>query len=261
MRRSAWVGLLLLSTTAFAAGKKVKAPPVNVPAPTSAPALAPPPAPTSPAVIAPLPPAPAPTPAPVVAPIAVENEEPVPLPVLAPRSGLLLGAAGGVVVPFSVLGVGGRGEVRLSWVLATAPLAFSLSFGFEQHTATIAAFIPPPAGGLERAGIVNQTLYPAQLLAHVLLLRDERNRLQLGAGYALLVIWSETQALGKQREESGPGHEVAGELAYARRFGPVELDVRVRYSVRRTAVGLTTTAMEPPWYQTAGVLVGLGLWP
>ena len=54
---------------------------------------------------------------------------------------------------------------------------------------------------------------------------------------------------------------MAGELAYARRFGPVELEVRARYSVRRTAVGLTTTAMEPPWYQTAGVLLGLGLWP
>jgi hypothetical protein len=236
MPRSALLGLWVLSCVAFAAEKKAKPPAASAP---------------EPAVVA----APA-----AVTPTAVA-EEPVPLPVLAPRSGLLLGAAGGVVVPFSVLGAGGRGEVRVSWVLAKAPLAFSLSFGFEQHTATTTAFIPPPAGGLERAGIDNQTLYPAQLLVHVLLWRDERNRLQLGAGYAALVAWSETQALGKQREESGVGHEVAGELAYARRFGPVELEVRARYSVRRTAVGLTTTAMEPPWYQTAGVLLGLGLWP
>ncbi|MDP1827735.1 MAG: hypothetical protein Q8L48_30965 [Archangium sp.] len=242
---------MLLSVSAFAAGKKAKAPPVSAPAPAPAPAVAAPP------------PAPVPTPAtpPVVTPVVVDPEDPVPLPVLAPRSGLLLGAAGGVVVPFSVLGAGGRGEVRVSWVMAKAPLAFSLSFGFEQHTATTAAFLPPPAGGFERAGIDNQTLYPAQFLAHVLLWRDERNRLQLGAGYALLVTWSETQALGKQREESGVGHEVAGELAYARRFGPVELEVRARYSVRRTAVGVATAAMELPWYQTAGVLLGLGLWP
>lgn len=191
-------------------------------------------------------------------PVVVVREEPAAH--LAPRSGLLLQAAGGVVVPFQVFGVGGRGEVRVSWLMANLPLAFSLSFGFEQHTAQAAALLAPPAGGFDPAGLDNQTLYPAQVLAHLLLLRDPANRLQLGAGYALLIAWSQTQALGQAREESGVGHEVAGELAYARRFGSIELDVRARYSVRRTAVGPVTTAMELPWYQTAGVLVGLGLW-
>jgi hypothetical protein len=176
-------------------------------------------------------------------------------------SGLLLGVAGGVVAPFSVLGAGGRGEVRGSWLLDHAPLGFSLSFGFEQHTGTTAAFFPSPAGGYEGAGIDNQTLYPAQALVHLLLVRDEKNRLQLGAGYALLIAWSHTQALGKQREESGVGHEVGGELGYARRFGSLELELRARYSVRRTAVGPSTAAMELPWYQTAGLLLGVSLWP
>ena len=176
-------------------------------------------------------------------------------------SGLVLGIAGGVVAPFAVLGVGGRGEARVSWLLAHAPLGFSLSFGVEQHTATTTAFFPPPAGGFERAGIDNQTLYPAQSLVHLLLVRDERNRLQLGAGYALLLTWSQTQALGKQSEESGVGHELGAELAFARRFGSFELELRARYSVRRTAVGSATTAMELPWYQTAGLLFGVGLWP
>lgn len=57
------------------------------------------------------------------------------------------------------------------------------------------------------------------------------------------------------------GHEFAGELTFARRIGSVELSLTGRYSVRRTAVGAGTTAMELPWYQTAGVLLGLGLWP
>lgn len=253
MRKSPlFVGLLLavLSTPGFAAGKKVRAPPKVEPASVPAPLRAP---------------EPSPPPAPVVSeaspPPAATTEELVPLPALSPRAGLLLEAAGGVIIPFQVLGVGGRGEVRASWLLAQAPLGFSLSVGFEQHTAKTSAFIAPPAGGLDPAALDNQTLYPVQLLAHLLLLRDERNRLQLGAGYAALITWSQTQALGSTREESGLGHEVAGELAYARRFGSVELEVRARYSVRRTAVGRSTTAMELAWYQTAGLLLGLGLWP
>lgn len=179
----------------------------------------------------------------------------------APRSGLLLQASGGVIIPFSVLGVGGRGEVRASVLLSSAPLGFSFSAGIEQHSAKTAAFLPPPAGGFDAAALDNQSLFPLQLLAHLFLLRDTHNRLQLGAGYGLIIVSTVTQALGRTRDESGVGHEVAGELAYARRFGPIELSLTARYSVRRTAVGAGSTAMELPWYQTAGVLLGLGVWP
>ena len=250
--------LVLLAHPVAAAGKKAKAPPKSEPV-SAQPAPAPPPPVELKPVPAPLPPEPV-----VVAPappvVEVAKEEPA-APAPAVRSGLLLQAAGGVVVPFNTFGVGGRGEVRVSYLLANLPLGLSLSFGFEQHSAQAAAFLAPPAGGFDPAGLDNQTLYPAQVLAHVALLRDPANRLQLGAGYALLIAWSQTQALGKTREESGLGHELAGELAYARRFGSIELEIRARYSVRRTAVGPYTTAMELPWYQTAGVLIGLGLWP
>jgi hypothetical protein len=256
MRKSPLLaGLLwaLLPLTGAAAGKKV---PVKPPTMSAQPP--PPPA------VEELKPAPAPPPvAPVEvapAPVAAPAKEELP-PVSSVRSGLLLQVAGGAVIPFSVLGVGGRGEVRASWLFAKVPLGLSLSFGFEQHTAQTAAFITPPAGGFEPVGLDNQTLFPAQVLAHVLLLRDEHNRLQLGAGYALLIAWTQAQALGKTRDESGLGHEVGAELAYSRRFGSIELEVRARYSVRRTAVGPYTAAMELPWYQAAGLLIGLGLWP
>lgn len=259
MRKSSLVvGLLiaLLSTSGAAAGKKPKAVPKTDPV-----SAQPTPAPPPPEELKPAPPPP--TPVVVVAPpppVVVVAQE-APAPAKPSSSGLLIEAFGGVVIPFNVLGIGGRGELRGSWLLANAPLAFSVSFGFEQHSAKTSAFLAPPAGGFEAAGLDNQTLYPAQVMAHLLLLRDEHNRLQLGAGYAALITWTQTQALGQTREESGLGHEIAGELAYARRFGLIELDFRLRYSVRRTAVGPYTTAMELPWYQTAGVLVGLGLWP
>jgi hypothetical protein len=262
MRKSSLLaGLLLalISPSVAAAGKKAKVPTKTAPV-SAEPAPAPPP-------VEELKPAPAPPPPPepvVVAapppPVVVVSQEAL-APAKSSSSGFLIQAAGGVVMPFNVLGVGGRGELRASWLLAQAPLGFSVSFGFEQHSGKSSAFLAPPAGGFDAAGLDNQTLYPAQVMAHVLLLRDEHNRLQLGAGYAALITWTQAQALGKTREESGLGHEVAGELAYARRFGVIELDFRLRYSVRRTAVGPYTTAMELPWYQTAGVLVGLGLWP
>jgi hypothetical protein len=250
----AFLLIALIPTPVTAAGKKAKAPPKVEPV-SAKPAPAPPP----PEELKPaLPP---PEPVVIAAPPPVVIAQETPAPAKPSTAGLLIEAAGGVVVPFHVLGVGGRGEVRGSWLLANVPLGFSLSFGFEQHSAKTSAFLSPPAGGFDAAGLDNQTLYPAQLMAHLLLLRDEHDRLQLGAGYAALITWTQAQALGKTREESGLGHEFSGELAYARRFGVVELDVRLRYSVRRTAVGPYTTAMELPWYQTAGVLVGFGLWP
>lgn len=210
-------------------------------------------------VIAPPPPPPSPVAQTPVAPPIVS--EPLAAPVNdVKRSGLVLQANGGAVMPFSVLGVGGRGELRVSWVL-DAPLALSLGFAFEQHTARTAARFAPPAGGFDAAALDNQTVFPIELLAHALLLRDEHQRLFLGGGYGLLTVWSAPQALGKLANESGVGHEFIVEGGYARRLTPTfELLVRARYSVRRTAVGTLTSQIELPWYQTAGVLVGVGLW-
>lgn len=213
-------------------------------------------------------PAPVRTPAPVVAPSvpvvqaappAVElADELTPLTPAAPRAGFVLQAQGGPVIPFAVLGVGGRGELRLSYFFS-APLGVSLSAGFEQHAGRAAALFGPPAGGYDPAALDNQTVFPVQVLAHVPLLRDEQNRVDLAAGYSLLTVWSQAQALGRARNETGVGHEFALEGGYARRLGGIELQVRARYSLRRTAVGPLTATIELPWYQTAGVLVGLGL--
>ena len=213
------------------------------------------------------PPTPVRPPAPVAAPSAplVEAAPPplvsgelTPVASAAPQAGFVLQAQGGAVIPFAVLGVGGRGELRLSYFF-TAPLGVSLSAGFEQHAGHAAALFAPPAGGYDPAGLDNQTVFPVQVLAHVPVLRDEHNRVDLAAGYGLLAVWSQAQALGRTRNESGVGHEFALEAGYARRLGAVELQVRARYSLRRTAVGPLTATMELPWYHTAGVLVGLGL--
>lgn len=256
MRLHALLAALLtvgLSVPAVAAGKKPKAPAV-LPAPTPPPVEPPPPAPE-----------PAPPPAPVVVDAAPPPPPPVtvaaaPAPTT-PRGGLVLSARGGVIMPFHVLGVGGRAELRGAFTLPSLPLGFSLSAAFEQHTATATAMLPPPRGGLDAAALDNQTLLPVQALVHVLFLRDDANRLGLAAGYGALVTWAQTQALGVAAQELGLGHEVLGELSYARRVGPLELEVTARYGVRRTAVGRATTAIELPWYQTAGVLVGVGLAP
>lgn len=179
----------------------------------------------------------------------------------APRGGLVLSARGGVVIPFHVLGVGGRAEVRGSYALPSLPLGLSLSAGFEQHAATTSAMLPPPRGGFDAAALDNQTLFPLQALVHVLFLCDGANTVGLAAGYGALITWTQTQALGVSAQELGLGHEVLGELSYARRLGALELEVTARYGVRRTAVGRATTALELPWYQAAGVLVGVGLAP
>ncbi|MFZ5441531.1 MAG: hypothetical protein ACOZQL_16105 [Myxococcota bacterium] len=259
------LALVIVALPTFGAPRKKKAPPPPPPAPVVAPAPAPTPTPPAPSppepppapVVAPLPSAPA-----AAQPAELAADELVPLPPLRPATRFILSASGGVVAPFSVLGVGGRGELRLTW-LTGAPLALSFSAGFEQHTArTAATFFPPQPlspRGFDPAALDNQTLFPLQLLAHALLLRDEQNRVDVGAGYALLVAWTHAQALGTSAQESGVGHELALEAGYARRVGPIELSVRARYAVRRTAVGPLTATMELPWYQTAGVLVGLGL--
>jgi hypothetical protein len=165
-----------------------------------------------------------------------------------------------VVTPFSGLRVGGRAAVRASYWLGTLPLAASLGVAFEQHTSRSAVFFPPPVGGLDQATLDNQTLLPFEVGVQAALFRDGKNRVHLGASYGLLAVWSQTVALGDTVLERGIGHEVAGEAGYTRRLGMLELTVAVRYSVRKTTVGARTASIELPWYQTFGVVAGLGFW-
>lgn len=183
-----------------------------------------------------------------------------PLPRLTRRAGFSLQATGGILVPFSVLGVGGRADLRAAYWLQDFPLTLSLGVAFEQHSSRSAAFFRPPAGGFDEAAVDNQTLLPFELGLLAALLRDDRNRVHLGVSYALLTVWSQTLALGSEVLERGAGHEIAGEAGYTRRLGALELTFRLRYSVRRTAVGARSSSLELPWYQTFGVLAGLGFW-
>ena len=221
--------------------------------PTPAPAPAPVPTPSAP------PPA-ASVPAPEVRVVEqkVADPELTPLPKLAPRGGLSVQATGGVIVPFGGLQVGGRAELRASYWLGKLPLAISLGVAFEQHTSRTAAFFAPRAGGLDENTLDNQTLLPFEVGALVALFRDEHNRVHLGANYGLMAVWSQTVALGDSVVESGVGHEVSGEAGYTRRIGQLELTLKLRYSVRRTVVGPRTSSIELPWYQTFGVVAGLG---
>ena len=210
--------------------------------------------------IAPPPPASPPPPSAVVvaAPEVVEPEL-TPLVSVARLDSWSLQALGGVVVPFSGLGVGGRAELRGARWFGAVPLGVSLGVAFEQHTSRSAATFAPPAGGLDSAALDNQTLMPVELSLLVSPWRDANNRLHLGVGYGLLGVWSQTIALGSSVNESGVGHEVAGEVGYTRRLGVLELTLMLRYSVRRTAVGARTASVELPWYQTFGAVAGLGL--
>ncbi len=217
-------------------------------------------APTLPPVVA-VPDAPAPLTA--LPPPAVQREpepELTALPKLGRRAGLSVQATGGVLVPFSSLGVGGRAELRAAYWLEKLPLALCVGVAFEQHTSRSAALFAPPAGGFDEAAVDNQTLLPLELSLLAALFSDAKNRVHLGAGYALLPVWSQTLALGSEVSERGVGHEVAAEAGYTRRLGALELTLRLRYSVRRTAVGARSASLELPWYQTFGVLAGLGFW-
>jgi hypothetical protein len=143
--------------------------------------------------------------------------------------------------------------------LGSLPLRASLGVAFEQHTFKTTAMLAPPAGGLEVAVLDNQTLLPLEVVLRLALVHDTHQRLDLGAGYGLLLVWAQTSALGTTQLERGVGHDLLGELSYARRLGPVELLARVRYSVRKTGVGRVSSTAELPWYQSLGVLVGVAL--
>lgn len=201
---------------------------------------------------------PPPTPPAPAAVVVVEEQELTPLPKLSRQGGLSVQATGGVVVPFSGLGVGGRAALRASYWLGKLPLAVSLGVAFEQHTSRSAVSFAPPAGGLDAATLDNQTLLPFEVGVQAALFRDEKNRVHLGASYGLLAVWSQTVALGDAVLERGLGHEISGEAGYTRRLGALELTLAVRYSVRKTAVGFRTSSIELPWYQTFGVVAGLG---
>lgn len=215
-------------------------PPVSIELPATLPPAQPPPAPAAPEV--------------------VESPPKPELGTLSRRAGLSVQATGGILVPFSSLGVGGRADLRAAFWLESLPLAVGLGVAFEQHTSRGPAHFAPPAGGFDEGAIDNQTLLPFELGLLAALLRDERNRVHLGASYALLTVWAQTLALGAEVQERGAGHEIAGEAGYTRRVGVLELTVRLRYSVRRTVVGARSESLELPWYQTFGVLAGLGFW-
>ena len=257
------VALMLLGALGHAAPspkKKGKTAPAPVQSELKpAPQLAPAPVVQEP--IAPMPPASPPPSAVAVATGEVTAEpELAPLLNVARLDSWSIQAMGGVIVPFSGLSVGGRAELRVARWFGAVPLGVSLGMAFEQHTSRSAVTFAPPAGGLDLAAIDNQTLMPIELSLLAALWRDEHNRVHLGASYALLAVWSEAIALGSSVNESGVGHEVAGEAGYTRRLGALELTLKLRYSVRKTAVGARTASIEPPWYQTFGVVAGLGVW-
>lgn len=158
-----------------------------------------------------------------------------------------------------MLGAGGRADVQLLGFLASVPIGFSVGVAFEQHSAARAALFAPPQGGFDPNALLLQTVLPLSLGANAAVFHDQANRLHLGVAYSALMTWTHTQALGLGHDESGLGHEFSAELGYARSFGRLEIVVRARYGLRRTAVGLTTNTLEVPWYQTAGLSAGVGL--
>ncbi|MDP2270617.1 MAG: hypothetical protein Q8N23_13350 [Archangium sp.] len=259
LRLTRWLTAALLLTALHAVAAPTKKKKVSAPPPAakveselkSAPTL-------SPVVAEPEAPAPLSAPPPVVQ--REPEPELTPLPKLGRRAGVSVQATGGVLVPFSSLGVGGRAELRAAYWLEKLPLALSVGVAFEQHTSRSAARFAPPAGGFDEAAVDNQTLLPLELSLLAALFSDASNRVHLGAGYALLPVWSQTLALGSEVLERGVGHEVAAEAGYTRRWGALELTLRLRYSVRRTAVGARSASLELPWYQTFGALAGLGFW-
>ncbi len=234
-----------------AASSTTASPPAELktPAPVAAPAPAPTGAPVAAPAPAPVTQAPAP---------AVVDQRPAPPPAPTSSPGrLLIGALGGIVTPFSVLTTGERVGLVGEYHFGAVPLGLQLNVAFEQHTAVQSTLFAPPAGGLDPAAIENQAVVPIELAVAWSAWRDDANRLALSAGYGVVPTTTQTRALGSTTVEEGVGHEVLGEVGYTRALGPVNLLVRLRYAVRHTAVGLRTSTIELPWYQTFGVSAGL----
>lgn len=247
--------------------KKTHAAPA-VSAPTT-PALAPPPAPvTAPAPMEATPAPVAATPAPAVTapppPLEAPPLEVAERPSEPKRLGLLISAEGGVSVPLSVLTSGVRVGARVDYrLIHSGPLLASFGVGYERHTAAASrVFLPPTAGnatgGADPQALENQDLMTLELGVKVEPWRNERNALTAGAFYGLLPTWTQVQTLGETTTEAGLGQQVALDLGYARRFGRLTVSVHGRWSVRRTGVGLRTNVVELPWYQTLGLVVGVG---
>lgn len=174
---------------------------------------------------------------------------------------LLPHVRGGVLVPLSGLQAGpsvaGGVELRLA-----RRLRLGLTAGYEAHLGTQAAtfLAAGQPRGFDGAALSAQQLVPLALSAAVELLHTERGALLLGVEGALLVVTTRVHALGVDTTESGLGANVAGELGYAHRLGPLETSLRARWTVRRTAVGPRTEAVELPWYQALGVSLAVA-WP
>lgn len=269
---STLVALALLAPLPAAAAPRKKSSPKVRPAPAATapapPPVAAPPAPPPPAPSPVVAPRAAPAPAPVVAappePAAAPPPE-VAAPAVEPkRLGLLISAEGGVSVPLSVLTSGVRVGARVDYrLLRSGPLLASFGVGYERHTGTASRVFQPPTagnatGGADPQAVENQDLMTLELGVKVEPWRNERNALSAGAFYGLLPTWTQVQTLGETTTEAGLGQQVALDLGYARRFGRLTVSVHGRWSVRRTGVGLRTNAIELPWYQTLGLVVGVG---
>lgn len=234
------------STGPSAGPRSGNAPSEATPAPPAGPAPdAAPPAPEPAGFDLPLPPLEPPAP-------------PAPVPVL-DRS-LVLAAQAGLVFPFATLGPGVKTALLLEYALSRdVPIRARLSVGYEQHGGEASRLFPGPAGGADPAALENQRLVPVEVGATLDVWKHGENAYSLGAAYGLVGVWTRTHALGAWTDEAGLGHQVTFEGGYARALGDAELLVRAHWSVRKTAVAPRTQAVELPWYQTAGVLVGIGL--
>lgn len=169
---------------------------------------------------------------------------------------LRIEAEGGVAVPFSVLSVGPRAGARVGLLLGSLPVWVALGAGYEGHTARVERQFAPPAGGFDGAVLERQHLLPLELSLWARPLSDGSNALTLGLHYGLIAVWTTVEALGSSRFERGLGHQGSLEVGYGRRFGAVELFLRARLSLRRTAVGERTRTVEPGVYPLLGFVAG-----
>lgn len=174
---------------------------------------------------------------------------------------LLPQVRGGVLAPLSGLQAGPSVAAGVELRLARR-LRLGLTAGYEAHAgAQAATFLA--AGqprGFDGAAQSTQQLVPVALSATVELLHAGRGALLLGVEGSLLVVTTAVHALGVDTTEAGLGAGVAGELGYAHRLGPLEAALRARWTVRRTAVGPRTEAVELPWYQAVGLSLAVA-WP
>lgn len=162
----------------------------------------------------------------------------------------------GVSVPLRVLSAGVRTGARFGVRVGSLPLWVAAGVGYEMHSARTERQFAPPAGGFDAAVLERQQLLPIELGLWANLWSSPRNAVIGALHYGLVATWTTVEALGSTRAERGLGHQGSVELGYTRRLGAVELFVRARFSLRRTAVGASSRTVEPPWYPLFGFVAG-----